>query len=211
MLGVIQIRLDEDADDVPRDTSENPFFANPVMAIRSDDGSVYVQCRSKYFPKPQEAEGGWMAGWVLMRFDPDGKMLWYRQLPAACPGIDVIPGGGGVMLVNIKLEKEGCDIYHYNQEGSLIGITRPSAAFRSPGGIPDNTASLVISRDPRDGIMDMFVEDCIGNRFYWLRVDDRKKPRSAAFACVSKSPIQPHPQSVARRGWAAEKGAERSL
>lgn len=24
--------------------------------------------------------------------------------------------------------------------------------------------------------MDMFVEVCIGNRFYWLRVDDRKKP-----------------------------------
>jgi hypothetical protein len=46
-----------------------------------------------------------MAGWVLMRFDKDGKMLWYRQLPAACPGMDVIPGGGGVMLVNIKLEK----------------------------------------------------------------------------------------------------------
>ena len=117
-----------------------------------------------------------MAGWVLMRFDKDGKMLWYRQLPAACPGMDVIPGGGGVMLVNIKLEKEGCDIYHYNQNGSLIGITRPSAAFRSPGGIPDNTASLGISRDPRDGIMDMFVEVCIGNRFYWLRVGDRKKP-----------------------------------
>ena len=161
---------------VPRDTSENPLFANPVMAIRSDDGSIYVQTRSKHFPKPQEAEGGWMAGWVLMRFDKDGKMLWYRQLPAACPGMDVIPGGGGVMLVNIKLEKEGCDIYHYNQEGSLIGITRPSAAFRSPGGIPDNTASLVISRDTRDGIIDMFVEDCIGNRFYWMRVDDRKKP-----------------------------------
>jgi hypothetical protein len=41
-----------------------------------------------------------MAGWVLMRFDKDGKMLWSRQLPAACPGMDVIPGGGGVMLVN---------------------------------------------------------------------------------------------------------------
>jgi hypothetical protein len=51
---------------------------------------------------------------------------------------------------------------------------RPSAAFRSPSGIPDKTASLGISRDRRDGIMDMFVEDCI--RFYWLRVDDREKP-----------------------------------
>ncbi len=161
---------------VPRDTSsETPIFANPVMAIRSDDGSIYVQSRSKYFLKPPEAEGGWMAGWVLMRFDREGKMLWYRQLPEACPGMDVIPGGGGVMLVSIKWGKEGCNIYHYNEEGMLIGITRPSAAFRSHGGIPDNTASLGISRDPNDGILDLFVEDCIGNRFYWLRVDDHKK------------------------------------
>jgi hypothetical protein len=33
-----------------------------------------------------------------------------------------------------------------------------------------------MSRDPRDGILDVFVEDCVGNRYYWLRVDDRKKP-----------------------------------
>ncbi len=161
---------------VPRDTSENPIFANPVMAVRADDGSIYVQCRSKYYPKPPEADFGWMASWMLMRFDRDGKMLWHRQLPEACPGMDVIPGGGGVMLVNMKWGKEGCDIYHYNEDGMLIGVTRPSTAFRSHGGIPDNTASLSMSRDPRDGILDVFVEDCIGNRFYWLRVDDRKKP-----------------------------------
>ena len=160
---------------VPADRSENALFSKPVMAVRSDDGSIYVHCRTKYFPKPPEAEGGWMAGWSLFRFDKDGKMLWSRELPAACPGMDAIPGGGGVMLVNMRWAQEGCDIYHYNDEGALIGITRPSAAFRSKGGIPDNTASLALSRDPRDGILDMFVEDCLGNRFYWLRVDDRKK------------------------------------
>ena len=160
---------------VPADKSETALFSKPVMAVRSDDGSIYVHCRTKYFPKPPEADGGWMAGWSLFRFDKDGKMLWSRELPAACPGMDAIPGGGGVMLVNMRWAQEGCDIYHFNDEGVLIGITRPSAAFRSKGGIPDNTASLALSRDPRDGILDMFVEDCLGNRFYWLRVDDRKK------------------------------------
>jgi hypothetical protein len=90
--------------------------------------------------------------------------------------MDAIPSGGGVMLVSIKWGKEGCDIYHYSDAGALIGITQPSAKFRTHGGIPDNTASLGMSRDPRDGILDIFVEDCIGNRFYWLRMDDRKKP-----------------------------------
>ena len=88
--------------------------------------------------------------------------------------MDAVPGGG-VMLVSIKWGDQGCDIYHYSDDGSLIGITRPSAAFRGHGGIPDNTASLAISRDPRDGILDLFVEDCVGNRFHWHRVDDRKR------------------------------------
>ena len=64
---------------VPRDTSENPLFANPVMAIRADDQHLRPN-PLKILSQTQEAEGGWMAGWVLMRFDKDGKMLWYRQL-----------------------------------------------------------------------------------------------------------------------------------
>ena len=160
---------------VPRDTSENPIFSNPVMAVRSDDGSIYVHCRSKRYPKPPEADAGWMAGWVLARFDQAGKMLWHRQLPEACTGMDAVPGGG-VMLVSIKWGNQGSNIYHYSEEGSLIGITQPSPAFRGNGGIPDNTASLGISRNPTDGILDVFVEDCVGNRFLWHRVDDRRKP-----------------------------------
>ena len=161
---------------VPQDKSDHAVLSAPIMAVRADDGSIYVQGRSKYYPKPPEADFGWMAGWVLARFDAEGKMLWHRQLPEACPGMDAIPSGGGVMLVSIKWGKEGCDIYHYSDAGALIGITQPSAKFRTHGGIPDNTASLGMSRDPRDGILDIFVEDCIGNRFYWLRMDDRKKP-----------------------------------
>ena len=146
---------------VPRDTSENPLFANPVMAIRADDASIYVQTRSKYFPKPRRLRvAGWPGGCscVLIRM---ARCSGTGQLPAACPGMDVIPGGGGVMLVNIKLEKEGCDIYHYNQrrlidwdnealgriqeswrknafafpEGYTPGLYRHAAPARNPGGM----------------------------------------------------------------------------
>jgi sugar lactone lactonase YvrE len=164
---------------VPRDASEKPLLADPIMAVRADDGSVYVHSRSKVFAAPSESGGGWMAGWMLARYSKDGKRLWYTRLPNACPGMDAIPGpDGGVMLVSIRWGKNGSEIYHYASDGSLIGVTWPDEKFRGYGGIPDNTASLAISRDPRDGILDVFVEDCVGNRMRWQRVDDRRKPES---------------------------------
>jgi FlgD Ig-like domain len=158
---------------VSRDPSENAMLSDPIMALRADDGSIYVNSRSKVYPAP--AGGSWMTGWMLARYDKDGKRLWYTRLPEACPGMDNVPGGG-VMLVAMKWGQKGCDIYHYTADGALIGVMHPSAEFRGFGGIPDNTGSLSISRDPRDGIMDVFVEDCMGNHFQWYRVDDRKKP-----------------------------------
>jgi len=160
---------------IPPDGSPSPVLSDPIMAVRGDDGSIYAFSRSKVFPAPPESGGGWMAGWMLARYDGDGNPLWYTRLPEACPGMDHIPGGG-VMLVSMKSGKNGCDIYHYTPEGALIGIFHPSPQFLDPGGIPDNTGSLSVSRDPRDGLLDVLVEDCLGNRFYWYRVDDRRKP-----------------------------------
>ena len=159
---------------IPPDPSPNPLLSDPIMAVRADDGTIYVQSRSKVFPAPDNS-GSWMTGWMLARYDPNGNRLWYTRLPEACPGMDYIPGGG-VMLVAMKWGKQGSDVYHYAPDGALIGITHPSAEFRGNGGIPDNTGSLSISRDPRDGILDVFVEDCIDNHFQWYRVDDRRKP-----------------------------------
>ena len=95
------------------------------------------------------------------------------------------------MLVTSKWGKQGSDIYHYNSDGALIGVTHPSAEYRGFGGIPDNTGSLSIFRDPRDGIMDMFVEDCMGNHFQWYRVDDRAKPTVRSIRLVLTAPGEP--------------------
>lgn len=79
------------------------------------------------------------------------------------------------MLVAVKWEKGGCPIYHYTPDGILIGMAKLSPRFLNPVGAgPDNVGSLCVSRDPRDGQLDLFAEDCLGNRFYWHRVDDRK-------------------------------------
>ena len=131
-----------------------------------------------------------MTGWMLARYDRDGKRLWYTRLPEACPGMDYVPGGG-VMLVAMKWGKQGSDVYHFTTDGALIGVTHPSDKFRGIGGIPDNTGSLCISRDPRDGIMDMFVEDCVDNHFQWYRVDDRKKPTVLSIRLMLAEPGKP--------------------
>ncbi|MBE2178940.1 MAG: hypothetical protein IAE97_00510 [Chthoniobacterales bacterium] len=161
-----------------RDPSDTAVIHQPTMAVRADDGTIYALAKSRAFPKPPEANFGWMTGWVLARFTKDGERLWAVPLREACPGIDVIPGpDGGVMVVGIKWrDRVGSTLYHYASDGSLVGTTSPSKKFLGYGGIPDNTASLAISRDPRDGILDVFVEDCVGNRFLWYRVDDRQKP-----------------------------------
>jgi hypothetical protein len=160
---------------VKEDASPNAVACENLMVLRADDGTLYVDSRSKLFPKPPESNGGWMAGWVLSRYDKDGKRLWTVPLPHACPGMDYIPGGG-VMLITIVWGPDGSEIYHYDANGMLIGITSPDPKWRGFGGIPDNTGSMCVSRDPRDGILDLFFEDCVGNRFHWMRVDDRKKP-----------------------------------
>jgi sugar lactone lactonase YvrE len=175
---------------VPPDHSANPLLSDPIMAVRADDGSIYVHSRSKVFPAPSDNGGSWMTGWMLARYDRDGKRLWYTRLPEACPGMDYVPGGG-VMLVAMKWGKQGSDIYHYTADGALIGVTHPSDKFRGIGGIPDNTGSLCISRDPRDGIMDMFVEDCVDNHFQWYRVDDRKKPTVLSIRLMLAEPGKP--------------------
>jgi sugar lactone lactonase YvrE len=163
---------------IPPDPAEkgSRLMSQPLMAVRAADGSIYVHGRSDLHPVP--SGHSWTCGWIIARYDQDGKMLWWRKLPEACPGMDAIPGeNAGVMLASFVWKEHGCDIFHYTADGLLIGVTRPAPEFLGYGGIPDNVASLAVSRDPRDGILDVFVEDCIGNRFHWHRIDDRQPPQ----------------------------------
>jgi len=161
---------------IGHDDSPKPMLTGARMALRADDGSIYVDYQSQVYPKPPEADGGWMTGWMLARYNKSGKLLWYTRMPETCTGMDFVPGGG-VMCVTIKYSEHGVPIYHYDTSGMLIGIANPSAGVLGFSGDTDNTGALAISRDPRDGLVDMFAEDCVGNRFRWQRMDDSEKPR----------------------------------
>lgn len=152
-----------------RDTSPVVFF--PLMAVRADDGTIYAFGRSEGWKRPGGKTAGyaWMGGWALRRYDARNKALWSAKLPQVCVGMDAIPGGKGVMLGYF----EKAHVYHYNADGLLIGRMKPGEAAGKVTGWTDNTSAVAVSRDSRDGMLDVFGEDSWLNRNIWYRVDDR--------------------------------------
>ena len=156
-----------------RDASPVGFF--PLMALRAEDGTIYAFGRSEGWKRPGGKTAGyaWMGGWALRRYDRQGKTLWSAKLPQVCVGMDAIPGGKGVMLGYF----EKAHVYHYDPDGMLIGRMAPAEAAGKVTGWMDNTSAVAVSRDPRDGMLDVFGEDSWLNRNIWYRVDDRNVRR----------------------------------
>ena len=160
----------------PDDKSPTAFYPNMVQAAA--DGSFYAFGWSKAWPAPNN-NPFWMGGNTLIRFDATGARLWAVHLPRTAVGLDVIPGGKGGL---VPRGGEGCfvgmadsaAILHYTADGLLIGSIKPGAAMCGQTGWLDCHASVAISRDPRDGLLDVFTEDDLTLRFGWYRVDDRK-------------------------------------
>lgn len=160
---------------VARDSS--PLGFQPQMVQRADDGSIYASGWSTAWPS-----GGtelWMGGTTLVKYDASGARLWAVQLPEVCTGMDTIPGGG-VMVGGGK----STTIYQYTADGLRIGSMSPGAALAGISGWLDNQASVAVSRDPRDGLLDVFTEDDYGLHIGWYRVDDR----NSATLTVSLTP-----------------------
>ena len=65
---------------VSADTS--PAKLDPLMAVRSEDGSLYAMGRSEAFERPGGKEAGWiwMGGWALARYNRDNERLWVTSI-----------------------------------------------------------------------------------------------------------------------------------
>ena len=87
-----------------------------------------------------------------------------------------IPGGPGGVLVGIDPGRG--TVGHYTKEGLLIGSMKTCRPFSDPAKEPwvvgrlDSYLAVNCSRDPRDGLVDVFVEDNMNQRIVWYRVDD---------------------------------------
>ncbi len=104
------------------------------------------------------------------------------SLPELCVGLDVVPLGknprqSGVMIGGYPFRG---GIHHYTQDGLLIGaFNSDEKRFggvkgdgNNPSGWMDLYGALSINRDPRDGVLDVFVEDDHNCRLFWYRMDD---------------------------------------
>lgn len=147
---------------VPRDDTPTRF--RPKMVHRADDGSVYALGHTA--DSPGKFHGG---GTCLVKYDDSAQRLWAVRLPEECTGMDLVPGGAGLFLGG----GVSATVYHYTADGLLIGKMAPGDAMGGQSGWLDNTGSLAASRDPRDGVVDVFTEDVFVGRIGWYRVDDR--------------------------------------
>jgi hypothetical protein len=171
---------------IARDTSDLGF--QPQMVQRADDGSIYAFGWSVPW-----ASGGtelWMGGTTLVKFSAGGERLWAVRLPEICTGMDTIPGLGGVMVGGGK----SATIYQYNADGLRIGSMAPGAAMAGISSWLDNQASVAVSRDPRDGWLDVFTEDNYGLRIGWYRVDDRRSATLVIALSPSSNSSAPPPK-----------------
>jgi len=155
---------------VKRDESPAKFF--PLMAVRSEDGSMYALGRAEegsVFPRATREIDGWvwMGGELLAKYNKDGQREWIIRMPHKCNGLDVIPGGG---VVTGFFEKG--EIYHVTADGLVIGSVKPGEAAGNMTGWLDNTAAIAANRGP-DGVIDVFAEDSFLHRFLWHRIDDK--------------------------------------
>ncbi len=87
-----------------------------------------------------------------------------------------IPGASGGVLVGIDVGRG--ILGHYTKEGLLIGSMKSSPTFSDPAREPwvvgrlDAYLAVNCNRDPRDGLIDVFVEDNMNQRIVWYRVKD---------------------------------------
>ena len=145
------------------------------MAQHGGDGMTYVYGHTRRKGTPQNG-GAWMGGNVLAGFEGD-RCKWQTVLPGVAVSLDSIPGGQGGCVIGG--EPGAGRIHHYTRDGLLIGLCGPDpkvmgAPPNNPSGFLDMYAAVTVNRDPRDGLLDVFVEDNFNLRIAWYRIDDRR-------------------------------------
>jgi hypothetical protein len=105
-----------------------------------------------------------------------GAPKWRIILPKKSVGMIPIPGGPGGVLLGIDPSRG--TVGHYTKEGLLIGSMKTTPPFSDPAKEPwvvgglDAYQAVNCNRDPRDGLIDVFVEDNLNQRITWYRVND---------------------------------------
>jgi DNA-binding beta-propeller fold protein YncE len=150
--------------------------ATPKLVHHSaDENLTYVLGHTPRKDAPQDG-GLHMGGNTLAAFNAAGESRWQVLLPKVSVGLDAIPGSAGGCIVGSDPGAGVC--HHYTRDGLLVGIFGPDpqvmgAKPNNPSGLLDCMSAIQVQRDPRDGLLDVFVEDDFNLRIAWYRVNDR--------------------------------------
>jgi sugar lactone lactonase YvrE len=150
-------------------------WSTGLKMVQNDaEGMTYLYGMTRKKNTPQDG-GVWMGGNSLAGFN-GSERRWQIILPSICVGLDVIPGGQGGCIIGGE-PWQGI-VHHYTRDGLLIGKVGPSPKLmgekpNNPSGLLDFFGSVVVRRNPTDGILDVFVEDDYNLRIAWYRIDDR--------------------------------------
>lgn len=153
---------------------DKPFGVQPKLVQNSADGLTYLYAHTQWDRAPQS--GGLHMGGNILGCFKGSEAKWRIVLPEMCVGLSAIPdGNGGCMIGGQPFIGT---MHHYSKDGLLIGIFGPDKNLMGSKpnhttGLMDMYSALNVCRDPRDGILDVFVEENYNLRIPWYRVDDR--------------------------------------
>ncbi|HEY3332025.1 MAG TPA: FlgD immunoglobulin-like domain containing protein [Capsulimonadaceae bacterium] len=158
---------------IAKDTTATNYA--PKMAANGDDGLLYTYGTSTLRPQMPQNGAVWMGGNTLAAFDKQGERRWIVDLSKTSVGLCPLPGPRGGCVIGGG--PAAGTIYHYTRDGLLVGKVGPSPEMGrspdNPSGFLDMFAAVSANRDPRDGQVDVFVEDNFNLRILWYRIDDR--------------------------------------
>jgi len=178
-----------------------PADCQPRQANLAADGTLYVYATSSK-PETPHSAGLHMGGNMILKFDMKGfdpakwkgkdakdrladfatAPIWSTVTPEMYVGLDIIPpradGKGAGLVIGGTPFRGG--VSHYLSDGLLIGgFNSDEKRFGGvkddgqwPSGLIDFFGGVSAQRDPRDGMLDVFVEDDFNNRIFWYRADD---------------------------------------
>ena len=149
-----------------------PGVSNATFVIGED--GIYLSFKDEDFgPESSESTyanysiGGDNA---LEKFDLAGHPVWIIPLLGYSQDLDASPGGGVIIGSMV-----GSVIYQVTGDGQMIGyqFPLPLASHSSPDWLDSRGGALAVSRDPADGILDVFTEAIGSSGTDWYRIDDR--------------------------------------
>ena len=94
-----------------------------------------------------------------------GQVAWSIPLPSYVNSIDVVPGGGGAFVGSFT----NSVLYRIDSSGQLCDMIDPITV----GDTLDYGGSLVVTRNPNDGLLDVFTEGIAFSDTPWYRVNDK--------------------------------------